>query len=209
MTRNHSITMDYLRLRSTPEPNSGCWLWDGPVAPSGYVHITQAVYRSGHRLSWFLANGPIPYGLHVLHKCDVRSCVNPDHLFIGTAKDNIRDMMAKGRRVWQYGERNGAHKLTERDVVDILTDRISTQEAMDTFSVTDGCIRAIQTGKRWKHVPGQRRSTKPIRRTTPEMIRAIRACGHRETLRVQADRHGISQPTVCMILSGRAWANIK
>lgn len=92
-----------------PEPNSGCWLWTGRYARNGYG--TYGGGRSGerisaHRLAWQEANGPVPDGLQVLHRCDVRGCVNVDHLFLGTAKDNTRDMMAKGRAHFVGGLRN-------------------------------------------------------------------------------------------------------
>lgn len=87
------------RVNKTPT----CWLWTGPVLNSGYG----VVYGPGeidstpaHRVSWLLAHGPIPPGrMHICHTCDVRLCVNPEHLFLGTARDNIHDMMAKGRMV--------------------------------------------------------------------------------------------------------------
>lgn len=82
-----------------PEPNSGCHLWTGTVCKHGYGRI----YRKGaspvlvHRVAWERVHGPIPAGLKVCHRCDTPSCVNPDHLFLGTQRDNLRDMYAKGR----------------------------------------------------------------------------------------------------------------
>lgn len=90
---------DRLMEKVIPEPNSGCHLWLGAVR-SGYGVIGSGVGKKvalAHRVSWGLANGPIPAGLCVLHRCDVPSCVNPDHLFLGTIKDNSLDMVAKRR----------------------------------------------------------------------------------------------------------------
>jgi len=81
-----------------PEPNSGCFLWIGTIIPKGYGHFKcdGKTFRA-HRYSWELENGKIPDGLHVLHRCDIRSCVNVDHLFLGTNADNMADRGRKGR----------------------------------------------------------------------------------------------------------------
>jgi hypothetical protein len=93
----------------TPEPNSGCWLWVARVNGKGYGTISLGRDGDGeemaHRVSWMLYRGPIPAGLHVLHKCDVRACVNPNHLFVGTNADNMADRNAKGRQSGPRGPR--------------------------------------------------------------------------------------------------------
>lgn len=87
-----------------PEPNSGCWLWTGGLTRGGYGILRVGSLSDGSRrsarasrLAYSLFVGPIDGDLFVCHKCDVPACVNPDHLFLGTARDNIRDMVKKGR----------------------------------------------------------------------------------------------------------------
>lgn len=76
----------------SPEPNSGCWLWDGPGGQYGALGKQQA-----HRISYRIHQGAIPPGGWVLHSCDTPGCVNPDHLRVGSPKDNSTDMVARGR----------------------------------------------------------------------------------------------------------------
>lgn len=103
MTRSAPFEAFYI-----PEPMSGCWLWIGGVSyPPGYGRMTRGQYA--HRVSYEIHRGKIPVGMHVLHRCDNRLCVNPDHLFLGTQSDNMRDMMAKGR-----GRPNGKPNYTVR-----------------------------------------------------------------------------------------------
>ena len=84
-----------------------------------------------HRVAWELVRGPIPDGLDVLHSCDVRLCAKPDHLFLGTHLDNMRDMISKGRDVHFSGEQNGNSKLSIEDVDDIRLDDLECQQ--ETF----------------------------------------------------------------------------
>lgn len=134
---------------------SGCWEFIGSLDGGGYGHLT---YRGknvrAHRIAYDLCVGDIPKGQHVLHACDNRPCVNPDHLFLGTNQDNIDDMIAKERN--NRGERNGMAVLTEDDVREIRqllsTGTYTQSEIGDMFGVTRGAVKSIKLGKTWKYL---------------------------------------------------------
>ena len=113
-----------------------------------------------HRISWFLAHGPIPDGLSVLHRCDNPPCVNPDHLFLGTQADNLRDMGEKRRSSPQTkpelfrGSNNGRAKLNEQQVRDIraMDESLSNIAIAKQFGVSDVAIAFIRLGRTWKCV---------------------------------------------------------
>jgi hypothetical protein len=139
-----------------PEPASGCWLWQGLVRPDGYgAACFQGKERGAHRVAWMLFRGEIAQGMVVCHKCDVRACVNPEHLFLGTAADNARDMTEKGRN--RLGEKHGSSKLTAKQVRRIKAmlaeDWMYMSEIAREFGVSQTTIRAIKTGKTWRRVP--------------------------------------------------------
>ena len=134
-----------------------CWPWTASTTEKGYGKIGVGSpprhLLSTHRMSWILAYGPIPPGMHVLHRCDVPGCVNPSHLFLGTQADNIADREAKGRG--PVGERNGVSKLTEADVLEIrarLQQGEYQSEIGKDFLVAQTTISAIARGVTWKHL---------------------------------------------------------
>src|SRR5687768_13755676 len=94
-----STPAQYLAHHTMPITECGCMVWMGTVSKStGYGQmVMKGKAHMPHRVAWEVANGPIPNGMFVLHRCDVKTCVNPDHLFLGTHKENMRDMRLKRR----------------------------------------------------------------------------------------------------------------
>lgn len=106
-----------------------CWTWVGTImkhgrqSPYGMISIKRKMYLA-HRVSYFLFNNINPKQNKVLHRCDNPRCVNPDHLFLGTQKDNVRDMMQKGRAIKSKGESHYKSILTREIVDKIRKDKI-------------------------------------------------------------------------------------
>jgi len=119
---NKSI-VERFEQKYIPVPESGCWLWTEGLFKGGYgnIHTTGKSCTQAHRISWQIYKGPIPKGLHVLHKCDVPSCVNPDHLFLGTHLDNMKDKVKKGRQSRFNRNTHPMTKLTEEMCVEIYS----------------------------------------------------------------------------------------
>lgn len=127
-----------------PEPNTGCWLWGGgPKNNARYGTISVSGKDiPAHRFSYQMHYGKIPTGMHVCHKCDVTFCVNPEHLFLGTHRDNMHDMSVKGR--------GGRHSsLTKQDIQQILELRkagMSVTEISVKFGIHNSYASRLSRG---------------------------------------------------------------
>lgn len=148
------------RFFAKVEKTSSCWLWFGASDKHGYGRFLTGSRADGtrkltlsHRHSWEAVNGAIPDGLNVLHRCDVPACVNPDHLFLGSQKDNVDDMVAKSRH--SHGEANGRSILKEETVRQIklsLKAGETNKSLSARHNVSHSLISMIESGKRWSHV---------------------------------------------------------
>lgn len=143
------------RLFNKVNKTEGCWEWTGYDNGYGYGMIMiNARRRFTHRVSWILHGGEIPDGLCVLHKCDNRRCVKPDHLFLGTRKDNALDRAKKNRGA--AGECHGMNKLSEADVRAIRTEyatgTIGQKKLADKYGVAKSLVWAILVRRIWKNL---------------------------------------------------------
>lgn len=130
-----------------------CWVWVGgrPKGRYGEFSVGKSMKRA-HRISWELANGPIPTGLYVLHSCDNPPCVNPNHLFLGTQTDNVHDMENKKRGIHFRGEDNGRAKLTVVQVFEIrklLARGDKKARIAKQYSINPVSVAYIENGKNW------------------------------------------------------------
>lgn len=151
------------RLLGSVVKKNGCWEWQDPLHPFGYAYATN--YETNkkehvHRISYRIFKGDIPEGLYVCHTCDNRRCISPDHLFIGTAKENMLDAKVKGRMehvklLASKGEKNGNAKLDEGKVREIrqeIAKGIRCTVIARKYGIASSVIYLIRDGKAWKHV---------------------------------------------------------
>jgi len=154
-----------LKQRGAANPETGCIEWTGTLHRDGYGKMTVRIAGrdatiNAHRLSYMVNVGEIPDGLMVCHTCDNRKCINPEHLFCGTAKDNAQDMIAKdrhwkGQRIAPKGEASPRSKLTAEavnEIRDFPRCRGMLEHLAKKFGVTPTAIRHVLIGRTWNHI---------------------------------------------------------
>src|SRR6478735_8433 len=146
--------MTYAERHSVPEPNTGCWLWLHSVNRWGYgrTRVSFSKERQAHRIALEEKLGELPQGMLVLHSCDTPACINPAHLRLGTARDNARDMVVRGRCPNNRGSRSSMAKLTEETVAMLRSSPMAygaISEWSRRLGVSRKAIRLALDGKTW------------------------------------------------------------
>ncbi len=144
-----------LEFHSQPEPNSGCVLWRGAVGTTGYGNLTyRQQSKHAHQWAWIERHGPVPEDLELRHKCDVRACINVDHLETGTHSENMQDSVRRNRcsRLSKPGEENGSAILTTEQVLLIRRSKETTAALARRYGVAWSTIKFVRIGKTWSHL---------------------------------------------------------
>jgi hypothetical protein len=130
-----------------------CKEWQGSFHHTGYGSITVNKKQwLAHRLLWTIYNGEIPSGMCILHRCDNRSCVNPDHLFLGTRGDNNTDRAEKGRSC--RGILHPLSKLTDKLALEVYQSSLSSRKAAKYYNISPTLVKNIRNKRTWRHIHG-------------------------------------------------------
>lgn len=212
--------------RNIEKDDNGCWIWQKGLNSDGYGQISiNAEKHRVHRMAYQEWVGEIPSGKEVCHKCDVRACCNPKHLFIATHKENVHDMIKKGRRASSSGERNGKSTLLEKEVFEVF-DRVlwgETDEFIsDVFGVEAHVIQKIRSGVTWSKT---RENLPEYKKKALEKFRkignsSVKVFSAKDVLRVRrlikkgysvayiARMFGVGETTVRNVRDGKTYSHV-
>lgn len=217
---------DYIKKLETrfwakTQVNGDCLEWTGAISSSGYgtIGVGRSSLKS-HRVAFELVNGYLPPDAYVCHRCDNPRCVKPDHLFLGTAKDNIQDCVRKNRRNTPKGADSSRARLTESDVVGIRLKHSAgqTQRSLaNEYSVGLSAIKHILHGRSWRHVETQaslrgvgKGEANPASKLTTEQVKEIRELhGQGVTRKSIAAMYAVSRTMIGLIVNRQAWSHVE
>lgn len=198
----------------------GCWLWQGSTKGGNKYGKFRFLGKkeAPHRVSYELHYGPFDKTLHVLHKCDTQPCVRPDHLFLGTHLDNMKDKVNKGRV--PHGENAGQAKLTAAQVHEVLEaygSGFNTREVAERFGMSKGGVTAILRGTTWREITNGARVTRKnegevapsakLKNAQVLEIRAKYATG-KFTSRQLGRMFSVSKTVVLLLVKRKTWRHI-
>ena len=148
--------IDLFHRKYQIDPDTGCWIWQSQgIEPYGKIQLTHKPCRkvAAHRFSAWIHGMPVTDDILVCHHCDTPRCVNPEHLFLGTARDNAQDRTHKGRNFTQHGEDNPASKLSESAVRHIRSlEKPCVAQLAQQYGVRESTIYRVIRNESWRHV---------------------------------------------------------
>lgn len=213
MALGYSINLETDFIKNINKTDT-CWLWTGNLATTGYGRIKKLY---AHRISYEMFNGKIPDGMFVCHKCDNPPCVNPDHLFLGTQLDNIRDMHKKGRNNNLSGENTHFSKITGSEAIEIFISDRKYKDIGDEYGITRGCVSAIKSKRTWKKVTDKVSKESKIKdkssdtwhlsKLKKENVMFIRNNPHIDRRKL-AIKFNVTENTIYRVLRNKTWKNI-
>jgi len=190
-----------------------CWDWTGSKNAKGYGSLPNGNEQLAHRISHIIFKGEIPDKIMVLHHCDNPSCVNPSHLYLGDNKQNMIDMISRGRARPQ----GAPPKLTDEQVKIVAESAESVRALSERFNVSRGVIELIKSGKTYSHLGlsinkaekaevNRKGSLNASAKLTEETVLLIRASN--ESNRLTGIRYNVSTSLVSMIKNRKVWSHI-
>jgi len=217
-------------------PKDECWIWQGPINSTGYGYWgLQGAKWLAHRLSYILANKleSLSPDICVCHKCDTPRCVNPNHLFLGSKKENWDDMRAKGRNSNGKGDHSGMARLSSPMVIEArklyATGNYSHQKLAEMFGVSKSSMNKAIRGDTWSHIKDgltgydprkyvqthpdviPKGEKAPSAKLTDKQVLAIRqdyTSGKYTHVKLAA-KYGVSKSLIGYILSGKIWRHLE
>ena len=193
----------------------GCWGWDGYVCHGYATVIVNGKRSTAARWAWQVYNGKIPKGLYVCHACDNKLCTRISHLFLGTPKDNVQDMMQKGRHRKLTGEETSGAKITEETVKQVVKDLelgMSSYLVSQKYNIGRGTVCSIKNGVTWKHLNCVKDAK--IKRTKHNLLneevvtKIIMDLESGIPNYLVVEKYNTSKSTVCGIKNARTWKHL-